>query len=239
MEFISPELILSFITLTILEIVLGIDNLIFISLITCKLPKENRNKVRILGLSLALIIRVLMLFSLSWVITLTEPLFFLGSLGFSFKNLLLLAGGIFLVIKSGKEIYHDVTGGAHDESDDKKDSALKITFTGAIIQIIAIDFVFSFDSVITAVAMTNNLHIIIAAVVISMIIMLLSSESISGFLIKYPSLKIIALALIFLVGVILLADGFNIHISKTYLYFSLFFTLSVEVLNIVAKKHSK
>lgn len=239
MDFISPELILSFITLTILEIVLGIDNLIFISLITGKLPKENRAKVRVLGLSLALVIRILMLFSLSWVITLTEPLFFLGSLGFSFKNLLLLAGGVFLVLKSGSEIYHDVSGSSDSDDGVNGKSSLKITFAGAIVQIIAIDFVFSFDSVITAVAMTDNLYIIVAAVVISMIVMLLSSESISGFLAKYPSLKIIALALIFLVGIILLAGGFNIHIPKTYLYFSLFFTLSVEVLNIIAKKKSE
>ncbi len=235
MEFFSPELILSFITLTILEIILGIDNLIFISLVTCKLPKENRNKARIFGLSLALVIRVLMLLTLSWIITLTQPIFHIGTIGFSFKSLLLIAGGVFLIVKSGLEIHQDVFKGISDHHSSGS-KVVEYTMMAAIIQIIAVDFVFSFDSVITAVAMTDNIPVIIAAVVISMIIMLLSSESISQFLLKYPSLKIIALALIFLVGVILLADGFGIHISKTYLYFSLFFTLSVEILNIIANK---
>jgi len=235
MEFIGYELILSLLTLTILEIVLGIDNLVFISLVTYKLPKKNRNKARIFGLSLALIIRVLMLMTLSWIMTLTEPLFYLGNTGFSFKNFLLLCGGLFLIIKSGYEIYHDVFSAISGDKSSSKNSE-KQSMLSAILQIVVIDFVFSFDSVITAVAMTNNIPVIIAAVVISMIIMLYSSESISEFLAKYPSLKIIALALIFMVGVILLADGFNIHVSKSYLYFSLFFALSVEFLNIIAKK---
>lgn len=235
MEFIGYELILSLLTLTILEIVLGIDNLVFISLVTYKLPKKNRNKARIFGLSLALIIRVLMLMTLSWIMTLTEPLFYLGNTGFSFKNFLLLCGGLFLIIKSGYEIYHDVFSAISSDKSSSKNSE-KQSMLSAILQIVVIDFVFSFDSVITAVAMTNNIPVIIAAVVISMIIMLYSSESISEFLAKYPSLKIIALALIFMVGVILLADGFNIHVSKSYLYFSLFFALSVEFLNILAKK---
>ncbi len=237
MEFLSTEILLSFITLTILEIILGIDNLIFISLVTGKLPKKDRQKARVFGLSLALVIRVLMLLTLSWIITLTKPLFHIGSLGFSFKSLLLLSGGIFLIIKSGHEIYNDVFLALTHENESSK-SRVKTTMTMAIAQIILVDFIFSFDSVITAVAMTNNLYVIIAAIVISMIVMLISSESISSFLVKYPSLKIIALALIFLVGVILVADGFEVKISKTYLYFSLFFTLSVEILNIIAKKRS-
>ncbi len=236
MEFLTVDLLLTFITLTILEIILGIDNLIFISLVTSKLPKQNRHKARIFGLSLALVIRVLMLLTLSWIITLTKPLFYIADFGFSYKSLLMLGGGLFLIVKSGKEIYHDVFLGITQEHPDSDNAVVKATMSSAIMQIILVDFVFSFDSVITAVAMTDNLYIIVAAVVISMIVMLLSSESISAFLLKYPSLKIIALALIFLVGVILVADGFDIEISKTYLYFSLFFTLSVEILNIIAKK---
>lgn len=237
MEFFTFEILLSFVTLTILEIILGIDNLIFISLVTCKLPKEKRNKARIFGLSLALVIRVLMLLTISWIITLTKPLFHIVNIGFSFKSILLISGGLFLIIKSGHEIYQDVFKGLAENHDSiSMTKAVTYTMTAAVIQIIAVDFVFSFDSVITAVAMTDNIPVIIAAVIISMIVMLLSSESISQFLLKYPSLKIIALALIFLVGVILLADGFDIHISKTYLYFSLFFTLSVEILNIIANK---
>lgn len=237
MEFIGYELILSFVTLTLLEIILGIDNLIFISLVTYKLPKKSRNKARIFGLSLALIIRILMLLTLSWIMTLTEPLFYIGEAGFSFKNFLLISGGLFLIVKSGYEITNDVfskTDPSGAKNDDAKSS--QKTLLAAVLQITLIDFIFSFDSVITAVAMTNNIPIIIAAIIISMIIMLFSSEKISHFLTNYPSLKIIALALIFMVGIILLADGFHLHISKTYLYFSLFFTLSVEILNIIAKK---
>lgn len=239
MEFIGHDLIFIFITLTILEIILGIDNLVFISLATYRLPKKNRHKARIFGLSLALIIRVLMLFTLSWIMSLTTPLFHIGHIPFSFKSFLLISGGLFLIIKSGCEIIQDVFLGIGDreEAEENKVNPKKSVFA-AILQITLIDFIFSFDSVLTAVAMTNNIPIIIAAVLISMIIMLFSSESITKFLIKYPSLKIIALALIFMVGVILLADGFHIHISKTYLYFSLFFTLSVEILNIVSKKRN-
>ncbi len=238
MEFIGYELVLSFVTLTLLEIVLGIDNLIFISLVTYKLPKEKRNKARIFGLSLALIIRIFMLMTLSWIMSLTEPLFSIGSTEFSYQSFLLIAGGLFLIVKSGIEIIQDVFSGHSTDHKNKNSSATGKTMVAAIIQITLVDFVFSFDSVITAVAMTNNIPIIIAAIVISMILMLAASESISKFLTLYPSLKIIALALIFMVGIILLADGFHIHISKTYLYFSLFFTLSVEILNIISKKRN-
>ncbi len=238
MEFIGYELVLSFVTLTLLEIVLGIDNLIFISLVTHKLPKEKRNKARIFGLSLALIIRIFMLMTLSWIMSLTEPLFSFAGINFSYQNFLLIAGGLFLIVKSGMEIIQDVFSKHLPDHKNKGSGAKKATMVAAIIQITLVDFVFSFDSVITAVAMTNNIPIIIGAIVISMIIMLAASESISKFLTLYPSLKIIALALIFMVGIILLADGFHIHISKTYLYFSLFFTLSVEILNIISKKRN-
>lgn len=234
--FVGYDLLLSLATLTFLEIILGIDNLIFISLVTYKLPKKSRNKARIFGLSLALIIRFLMLLTLSWIMTLTDPLFYLGDQPFSFKNFLLISGGLFLIVKSAYEILQDVfvrKAETHKESGIQHD---KKNILAAILQITLIDFIFSFDSVITAVAMTNNLPIMIAAIVIAMLIMLFSSEKISGFLATYPSLKILALAFIFMVGAILLADGFNWHISKTYLYFSLFFTLIIESLNIVAKK---
>lgn len=235
MEFIGYDLIFSLITLTFLEIILGIDNLIFISLVTYKLPKKMRNSARIFGLSLALIIRIVMLMTLSWIMTLTEPLFYLGDHGFSFKNFLLIIGGLFLITKSGLEIMQDVL---HcEKKDDKKEkNNARDSLLNAILQITLIDFIFSFDSIITAVAMTNNIPIMIAAIIIAMIVMLVASESISKFLTEYPSLKIVALAFIFMVGAILLADGFNMHISKSYLYFSLFFTLTIEVLNIIARK---
>jgi predicted tellurium resistance membrane protein TerC len=176
-----------------------------------------------------------MLMTLSWIMTLTEPLFTIGELGFSFKNFLLIFGGLFLIIKSGWEISSDVFFGLTETKEEKKVNGSK-NMAAAILQISLIDFVFSFDSVITAVGMTNNIPIIVTAIVISMIVMLLASEKISYFLHNYPSLKIVALAFIFMIGVILLADGFHIKISKGYLYFSLFFTLAVESLNIIARK---
>lgn len=236
-HFVGYDLLLSLITLTMLEIILGIDNLIFISLVTYKLPKKSRNKARIFGLSLALIIRILMLLTLSWIMTLTEPLFYLMGHGFSFKNFLLISGGLFLVVKSSYEIIQDVfINNHHHEKPSSKSGNAGKNILAAILQITLIDFIFSFDSVITAVAMTNNIPIMVAAIVISMIIMIFSSEKISTFLAHYPSLKILALAFIFMVGAILLADGFNWHVSKTYLYFALFFTLTIEFLNILARK---
>jgi len=237
MEFLTYDILFSLITLTFLEIVLGIDNLIFIAIAVAKLPPKKRKNARIFGLSLALIIRVIMLMTLSWIMTLTEPLFTVFGLGFSFKNILLILGGLFLIVKSGWEIFSDVFV-ATQEKENKSEKKIKVannTFA-VIMQISLIDFVFSFDSVITAVGMTNNIPVIITAIVISMIVMLLASEKISYFLHNYPSLKIVALAFIFMIGVILLADGFHLKIPKAYLYFSLFFTLAVESLNIVAKK---
>lgn len=234
MEIVGYDLLLNLVTLTFLEIILGIDNLIFIALVVAKLPKEFRQNARIFGLSLAVIIRVLMLMTLSWVMTLTEPLFYIGELGFSFKNFLLISGGLFLIVKSTWEIGSDVLFGLHQSTE--KTIHVKETLFAAILQIAVIDFIFSFDSVITAIGMTNNIPIIVAAIVISMILMFIASDKISSFLVKYPSLKIVALSFIFLVGAILVADGFYIHISKGYLYFALFFTIVVESLNIAARK---
>lgn len=235
MDLLTYDILFGLITLTFLEIILGIDNLIFIALVVQKLPQKQRRSARIIGLSLAFIIRVLMLLTLSWVMSLTEPLFYLGDLGFSFKNFLLIFGGLFLVIKSGWEIASDVIFGLHADKEDKKMNAGK-NMVAAILQITLIDFVFSFDSVITAIGMTTNIPVIVTAIVIAMFVMLLASEKITYLLRTYPSLKIVALAFIFMVGVILIADGIHMPISKGYLYFSLFFTLVVESLNIVARK---
>ena len=237
MPIFDHSLIISFITLSFLEIILGIDNLIFIALVVYKLPKNIKKTARIFGLSLALIIRILMLLTLSWIMGLTEPLFTIFRAEISWKSILLILGGLFLMAKSGHELYGDIiSGGVEDDKKDAKKPHNKKSLLLAILQISMIDFVFSFDSVITAVGMTNNIQLIISAVIVSMIVMLICSEYISDFLAKYPSLKIIALAFIFLVGVILFADGFNIEIEKTYLYFALFFTLGVEIINIIANK---
>lgn len=232
------EIFLSFITLTFLEIVLGIDNLIFIALVVAKLPAKDRRFTSAFGLSMAFVIRVIMLFTLSWVMSLTNPLFYVGELGLSFKNFLLILGGGFLIGKSGMEIYSDVRFGLHVPKSEKKLNVSQ-TLLGAALQITLIDFVFSFDSIITAVGMTDNIPVMVAAVVVSMILMLIASDKISHFLQNYPSLKIVALSFIFMIGVILLADGIHLHISKAYLYFALFFTIAVESLNIVARKAHK
>lgn len=238
MDILTYDIFFSLLTLTFLEIVLGIDNLIFIAIVVAKLPYNKRKMARIFGLSLAFIIRILMLLTLSWVMSLTEPLFTIGEKGYSFKNFLLILGGLFLIIKSGWEIASDVFFAIKETKEEKKVNVSK-NMLSAILQITLIDFVFSFDSIITAVGMTNNIPVIVTAIVISMVVMLLASEKISYFLHTYPSLKIVALAFIFMIGVILLADGFHFQISKGYLYFSLFFTLTVESLNIVARKRHK
>lgn len=236
MDFFSYDILLSLFTLTILEIILGIDNLIFITLVVQDLPEKYRKISRTIGLSLALIIRILMLMTLSWVMSLTEPVVsFNESYSISYRDVLLIVGGLFLIIKSGKEIFEDAFVVEEENTEEKKIS-VKGGMIGGILQIAAIDFVFSFDSVITAIGMTNNIPVIVIAVVISMIVMLLSSEKIGYFLKTYPSLKIIALAFILMIGVILLADGFHLHVSKVYLYFALFFTIAVESLNIASRR---
>ncbi len=237
MEFLfSPELLLSFITLSFLEIILGIDNLIFIAIVVSSLPQRYRNKARYIGISLALVMRVIMLFLLSWMIGMTEPLFTIEGVSVSFKDLLLISGGVFLMVKSGLEIYNDVRHIQKESSLSKKIIA-KESFSSAVMQIVAVDFIFSFDSIITAIGMTTNIPIIVAAVVVAMTVMLFASDKISQILSTYPSLKIMALAFIFMIGVILLADGLSLEISKGYLYFSLFFAIAVEYLNILAGRN--
>lgn len=242
MEFLfSPETLFILLTLTFLEIVLGIDNIIFIAVTVHKLPDAYRKKARYIGIGLALIMRVLMLFTLSWILGMTKPLFTVYGLDFSVNNLLLMVGGLFLIVKSGMEIFRDISGKtAHAENQNSKNSmASKYGFLGAVAQIALIDFVFSFDSIITAIGITRHVTVIVIAVVISMIVMLVASDYISRTLHKYPSLKIMALAFIFMIGVILLADGVHLEISKTYLYFSLFFATAIECLNIMARRHNQ
>jgi predicted tellurium resistance membrane protein TerC len=236
MDFFSYDLIFTFLTLSFLEIILGIDNLIFISLVVSNLPQKYKNKARFFGLALALIIRLIMLSMLSWVMGLTKPLFTIFGFDFSFNNLLLIVGGIFLIFKSATEIYGDIKFHFASKKDVKTKIVAKATLMGAILQISAVDFIFSFDSIITAIGMTRNIAVIVAAVLVSMIVMLFASEYLCKFLEKYPSFKIVALGFIFMIGVILLADGLHMHITRSYLYFSLFFTLAIEGLNIAAQK---
>jgi predicted tellurium resistance membrane protein TerC len=229
----ETDLLMSFVTLSLLEIVLGIDNIIFIVLVTDRLPREFQAKARAFGLALALIIRVGMLASLSWIMGLTEPLFSVLDHEVSWRDLLLIGGGIFLIGKSTLEMHADVGGLQHDHKREAKEGQL--TVKSAVAQIILVDLVFSFDSIITAVGLTSNLYVMVAAVVVSMVVMLLASGLISEFLHKYPTFKMLALSFILMIGTLLVAEGMGIHVPKGYIYFAFGFSLFVEGLNTAAR----
>lgn len=240
----NPEIWISLATLTVLEIVLGIDNIVFISILTNKLPKENQKKARQVGLALALITRVLLLLSISWIMSLTAPLFNIASwfgldqgfwfekTDFSGRDLILLLGGLFLIYKSTIEIHGRIEGEAHTTDVQKK----RITFWNVIMQILILDVVFSLDSVITAVGMADEVGVMIAAVIIAILIMMVSAGAISNFVNKHPSVKMLALAFLLLIGVSLTAEAFEQHIPKGYIYFAMAFSVLVEVLNLKSKK---
>jgi predicted tellurium resistance membrane protein TerC len=227
----TTELLMSFLTLSLLEIVLGIDNLIFIALVADNLPQQHRNKARVLGLTLALVIRIAMLASISWIMQLTEPLFHVGDTGFSIRDLLLLGGGLFLIGKATFEMHTDIAG-----EEEKKELVAKGSLKGAIFQIVVIDFIFSFDSIITAVGVADDLRVMIAAVVVSMIVMLAASGFISKFLHDYPTFKMLALSFILMIGMVLVAEGMHFHVPKTYVYAAFTFSMFVELLNTIASK---
>lgn len=246
MEFLSnPEAWISLITLTLLEIVLGIDNIIFISILSNKLPKEIQKKARQWGLGLAMITRVLLLLSLSWVMTLTSPLFNIGEwismdnqewlekLAISGRDLILITGGLFLIYKSTHEIHLKLEG-----EEEEAGNAKVYTFTGVLIQILLLDIVFSLDSVITAVGMAEHVEIMIAAVVIAVLIMMVSASSISNFVNNHPTVKMLALSFLLLIGVSLFAEGLDQHIPKGYIYFAMAFSILVEMLNLKMKGKS-
>ena len=231
----DASLIMSFITLSMLEIVLGVDNLIFIALVAEGLPQEQRNKARIIGLSLALAMRVGMLAGASWIIQLTEPLFTVMEHSVSIRDLLLLAGGLFLIAKSTMEMHRDIA--MLEEHNDEPKAALSLR--SAIMQIVIVDLVFSFDSVITAVGMVDNLSVMIAAVVVSMGVMVVASSRIAQFLRDHPTFKMLALSFILMIGMVLIAESFHVHIPKAYVYFAVAFSTGVEALNAIAKKNRK
>ena len=228
-EIFNTENLVALITLTFLEIVLGIDNLIFISILVAKVEKAEQSLARFLGLSLALVTRVILLLCISYIMHLTNPLFTAFDHSFSGRDLILIVGGIFLIGKSTHEIHEKIESADENTKKSKKN---KHSFTSIIIQIALLDIIFSLDSVITAIGMVNNLPIMITAIIISMIIMLLSSKTISNFIEQHPTLKILALSFLLLIGVILMADGFGQHVSKGYVYFAIGFSLFVETLNL-------
>lgn len=225
-EILTTDALITLVTLTSLEIVLGIDNIIFISILVGRLPENERKTARLIGLGLAMLMRVVLLLSLGWLMTLTQPLFSISSYAFSGRDLVLFFGGLFLLAKSTVEIHNSVEH-VHAEHGEKKVSG----FFSALIQIALLDIIFSLDSVITAVGMASQIPIMITAIVISIVIMMVAAKSISDFVEKYPTIKMLALSFLVLVGVVLVADGLHFHIPKGYIYFSMFFSLSVELLN--------
>lgn len=228
----DPQVWLSLLTLTLLEIVLGIDNIVFISILAGKLPQHQQAKARQLGLALALITRVLLLLSISWVLGLNKPLFHLGGFHPSGRDLILLLGGAFLLWKSVHEIHNKLEGEEHEPGAVPKAAS----FNGVIIQILALDVVFSLDSVITAVGMADKIGVMIAAVVIAVGFMLVFAGGISRFVEQHPTVKMLALAFLVLIGVNLVAEAFHHHIPKGYIYSAMAFSVVVEMLNLRAKK---
>jgi predicted tellurium resistance membrane protein TerC len=232
MEWLSdPQAWIGFLTLTVLEIVLGIDNVVFISILAGKLPAADREKARRTGLALAMITRILLLLSLSWIIRLTAPLFTLIGAEISGRDLVLILGGLFLIGKSTHEIHGSLEGETGEKS-----RRVAPSFTSVIVQILLLDVVFSLDSVITAVGMVDQLAVMIAAVIVAVGFMLAFSGAISRFVHEHPTVKMLALSFLMLIGVSLLGEGFDQHIPKGYIYFAMGFSVAVETLNLRARK---
>jgi Membrane protein TerC, possibly involved in tellurium resistance len=225
----TPDLIAVFLTLFVLEIVLGVDNVIFISILASKLPKEQQAKARNLGLTLAMLIRVILVFFAGWIITLKDDVVTLFGMGFSVKDFILIAGGLFLVYKAVTEIHHKLEGAEEEHGSGPR----RITFRSVLTQILLLDIVFSLDSVITAVGMTDNIVVIVTVVVLSFGIMLFAARFIFAFVNKHPTVKMLALSFLLLIGVFLIAEGFGVHIDKALIYAPMAFAILVEALNLV------
>ena len=220
---------IALITLTTLEIILGIDNIVVISILSQKLPESRQARARSIGLALALITRILLLLSLTWLASLTKPLFSVAGLKISARDLILISGGLFLLWKATREIHHVM-----EIPEAERGPKIVATMAGVIIQIILLDIVFSLDSVITAIGMARDVKVMIAAIVIAIFVMLLGSGAISGFIHQHPSVKILALSFLLLIGVTLIAEGFTLHIPKGYIYFAMGFSAAVETINLMA-----
>lgn len=236
MEFLTnPDILIGFLTLLALEIVLGIDNIIFIAILTNKLPEHQQEKARKLGIFLALFARLALLFSISWLMSLTTPFFTLFEQEISGKDLILLFGGLFLIVKSVNEIH-----GKIEEAGEKELSLQKFaTFSSVIIQIIMIDVIFSLDSVITAIGMVNNITVMVVAIVAAVIVMFILANPIANFVKHHPALKILALSFLIMIGTALIAESLDFHFPKAYIYFTMAFSVGVEVINIRIGARSK
>jgi predicted tellurium resistance membrane protein TerC len=233
--FMQSETWIALLTLTFLEIVLGIDNIIFISIVTDKLPESQQAKGRNIGLGLALLFRIGLLFGITWIIGFTEPLFTLFEHDFSGRDLILLAGGLFLLGKSTSEIHHKLEGESEDRQPGEKAA---MTMGSALVQIVALDMVFSFDSILTAIGLTQHVAIMIVAVILSMVVMMLFAGKISEFINKRPTLQILALSFLILIGFMLMIEAVGFHVPKGYIYFAVAFSLIVEMINIRMRKKS-
>lgn len=242
-NFTDPAALTALLTLTALEIILGVDNIIFISIVSNKLPAAQQPRARFIGLMLAMIFRIILLLAITWIIRLTNPIFSIpfvtdeetgGPLGISWKDLILIAGGIFLVFKSTLEIHHKL------EKPKPADVHAKVAptaFSAVILQIVMVDAVFSFDSILTAIGLVKEVWVMITAVVISIIIMMIFAGSISRFINKHPTLQILALAFLIMIGVMLVAEGFHQHFNKSYIYSAIAFSLVVELINMRLRKN--
>jgi predicted tellurium resistance membrane protein TerC len=231
----APAAWVALFTLTVMEIVLGIDNIVFISILVDKLPEEQRPRARLLGLGLAMVMRILLLLSITWVMTLKNELFAVMGHGISGKDLILILGGLFLLFKSTHEIHNKIEG---DEEGDLKAGGKRAAFGAVLVQIAVLDIVFSLDSVITAVGMADQILVMVLAVIIAVIFMMVFSGSVSAFISKHPTVKMLALSFLLLIGTALVAEGFHVHFPKGYVYFAMAFSVMVEMLNLKTRKKS-
>lgn len=234
----NPQVWASLLTLTVMEIVLGIDNIVFISVIVSRLPARMADRARKIGLALALIFRIILLAALSWLVGLTAPVFSAFSHDFSWRDLILVGGGLFLLFKATHEIHKGIEG-EEDEQEANPAAAAAKGFAGVIAQIIVIDLVFSIDSIITAIGMAQHIEIMVAAVILAMMVMYAASGPVSGFIKRHPTTKMLALSFLLLIGVSLIADGLGFHIPRGYIYFAMAFSAGVELVNVLAKSRRK
>ncbi len=245
----DPAAWAALITLIVLEVVLGVDNLIFISILSNKLPVAQRTQVRRIGIGLALGLRLALLSAIAWIVGLTAPVIDLGMAGaidthgnpafetaFSWRDLILIAGGMFLLWKATKEIHHNVDADHSSELLDKKGGTATLGFASAIVQILLLDMVFSIDSILTAVGMTDQLPIMIVAVIVAVGVMLLAADPLANFIERNPTVVMLALGFLLMIGAVLIADGFGVHVPKGYIYAAMAFSAGVETLNIIARR---
>lgn len=230
----TTEGIISLLTLTFLEIVLGIDNIVFISITAGRLPLADQKKARNLGILLALVVRIALLFGVSWIIGLKEPFITLGEFELSFRDLILIIGGLFLLGKSTSEIHAKLEG-----EDEEARQVNVMSMRGAVLQIILLDVVFSLDSILTAVGLVEDVMIIVIAIVISLAVMLIFAEKISNFINNHPAMKLLAVSFLMMIGLVLVVEGLHVHVPKGYIYFSMAFALGIEILNMKIRKRSK